>query len=62
MSNRNYNNSTGIGFIGMLQIAFIVLKLMNVLTWSWLWILSPMWISFVLIVLMTILLVYFFDR
>ena len=34
-----------IGFIGLLTIAFIVLKLCNVITWSWFWVLSPLIIS-----------------
>lgn len=40
------NNSTsgGIGFTSLLLIAFIVLKLCNVIDWSWWWILSPFWI------------------
>jgi glucan phosphoethanolaminetransferase (alkaline phosphatase superfamily) len=38
-----------IGFAGALTIAFIVLKLMNVITWSWWWILSPLWIPIVII-------------
>lgn len=29
----------------LLQIAFIVLKLCNVITWSWFWVLSPLWIG-----------------
>jgi hypothetical protein len=29
----------------LLQIAFIALKLMNYITWSWVWVLSPLWIS-----------------
>ena len=33
-----------IGFIGLLQIVFIVLKLTNVIGWSWLWVLSPLWV------------------
>jgi hypothetical protein len=37
--------SGGIGFIGLLTIAFIVLKLCHVIEWSWLWVLSPLWIS-----------------
>ena len=36
----------GVGFSGLLTIAFIVLKLCNVITWSWWWVLSPLWISF----------------
>lgn len=37
----NYN---GIGFLPLLAIAFIVLKLTNVIAWSWWWVLSPIWI------------------
>ena len=40
----------GVGFTGLLTIAFIVLKLCGVIEWSWLWVLSPLWISFGLVV------------
>lgn len=40
--------SGGIGFAGALTIAFIVLKLCGVINWSWLWVLAPLWISFLL--------------
>ena len=36
--------SGGIGFIGALQIVFIVLKLLHKLDWTWIWVLSPAWI------------------
>lgn len=36
-------------FISMLTIAFIVLKLCKVITWKWVWVLAPMWISFCLV-------------
>lgn len=39
----------GVGFTGLLTIVFIALKLCGVITWSWLWVLSPIWISTVLI-------------
>lgn len=45
--NENRNNSGtagGIGFCGLLTIAFIVLKLTGVIDWSWLWVLAPIWI------------------
>jgi len=35
----------GIGFSGLLTIAFIILKLCGVIDWSWLWVLSPLWIG-----------------
>jgi hypothetical protein len=41
----NQNANGGIGFIGALTLVFIVLKLCKVITWSWLWVLSPIWIS-----------------
>ena len=42
----NYSRS-GIGFIGMLQIVFIVLKLCGVINWSWFWVLAPLWIDII---------------
>lgn len=37
------NASTGgIGFCSLLTIVFIVLKLLNVINWSWFWVLSPL--------------------
>jgi predicted tellurium resistance membrane protein TerC len=50
-----HQNSNGIGFVGLLTILFIGLKLTNHITWSWWWVLSPVWISFALI--MTILVI-----
>lgn len=29
----------------VIQIVFIILKLTNLIHWSWLWVLSPLWIS-----------------
>ena len=34
-----------IGFIGLLTIVFVTLKLCGVISWSWLWVLSPLWIG-----------------
>lgn len=39
------SSSSGIGFCGLLTLAFIVLKLTKVIAWSWWWVLSPIWIS-----------------
>ena len=44
------NASGGIGFCGVLTIAFIVLKLLGFIQWSWLWVLSPIWIPIVLFI------------
>lgn len=39
------SSSGGIGFVGLLTIVFIALKLTNYIDWSWLWVLSPVWIT-----------------
>lgn len=51
--NRNNENSKaaggGIGFCGLLAIVFIVLKLTGVIGWSWVWVLSPLWIPLAIV-------------
>jgi len=37
--------SSGMGFSGWLTILFIGLKLTGHITWPWVWVLSPLWIS-----------------
>lgn len=43
----------GIGFLGALTLLFIALKLLGlsaVATWSWWWVLSPLWIPIALLI------------
>ena len=47
MDNNN-KISVNIGFNGFLALLFIGLKLCGVISWSWLWVLSPIWIPVVL--------------
>jgi len=55
MSNNEKHTFDRIGFIGMLTIVFITLKLTHVIDWSWRWVLSPIWIGyFTLFVIMAI--------
>lgn len=37
-------NGGSVGFCGLLTLVFIVLKLCKVISWSWLWVLAPLWI------------------
>lgn len=39
----------GISFFGLLTIVFIVLKLTNVITWGWFWVLSPTLIPIIML-------------
>ena len=41
----NDSSSKGMGIIGVLQIIFIVLKLVGVINWSWWLVLIPLWID-----------------
>ena len=55
----------GTGFCGLLTIAFIVLKLCGIINWGWIWVLAPLWISwlFVLFVLaVTFFAIWIRDR
>lgn len=45
------NNSDNIGFLGLLTIVFITLKLCKIIKWTWLWVLSPLWIYAIICVL-----------
>ena len=54
MKNKEQSASGGISFAGLLTIAFIVLKLTGVISWSWLWVLSPIWISLVIAIIMIV--------
>jgi len=51
---KNYitSSSGGIGFVGLLAILFIALKLMGYIKWNWFWVLSPIWISFGLVIIL----------
>jgi hypothetical protein len=49
----------GIGFSGLLTIVFITLKLTGYIDWSWWWVLSPLWIPFVVIAIVIVLLAMF---
>jgi drug/metabolite transporter (DMT)-like permease len=37
------SSSSGISFSGLLFIVFLVLKLTNIIDWSWWWITAPLW-------------------
>jgi len=56
MSNSS-SSSSGIGFPGLLTVLFIGLKLTGHITWPWVWVLSPLWIS--LLIGLTVLAIVF---
>jgi len=45
----------GPGFITLLTLVFIVLKLIGVINWSWWWVLAPLWIPFGIVLVLVII-------
>ena len=54
MTDVKINYSSG-GFVGLLTILFIALKLLDKIDWSWFWVLSPIWISMGLVILVLLI-------
>lgn len=50
MSNDSKSSGTGISLLSLLGVAFIVLKLCKVITWSWWWVTLPLWGGLALII------------
>ena len=56
------NNTGGIGFLGLLAIVFITLKLTGYIAWSWWWVLAPIWIPIIILPFLFILLLWLATR
>ena len=51
-SNSNHGAARGgVGFLGLLTILFIGLKLTGYINWEWWWVLAPLWIPLALFIL-----------
>lgn len=59
MMTESENSSSGIGFWELLEIMLIGLKLTGYITWPWLWVLAPIWVSIIigLIILVFIIII-----
>lgn len=49
------------GTVSTIQTIFIVLKLVGAITWSWWWVLSPLWIPLVVLVIF-LFVIYLLDK
>ena len=49
--------TVGIGFVDALTLLFIALKLTGCISWSWIWILSPIWISISFLAILAIVII-----
>ncbi len=52
----NKTTQIGPGFLGLLALIFITLKLTGVVAWSWLWVLAPLWIPLAIVLVVLIVL------
>jgi hypothetical protein len=50
MADKNVSVQVGPNFLGLLTILFIALKLTGYIAWSWWWVLSPLWLGFVVVI------------
>jgi len=62
MSDSSSSSSGGIGFVGLLTVLFVGLKLTNFIAWSWWWVLSPIWLSIVIGLIFLALFVFAADK
>lgn len=53
----NSNANINIKFGEILTIVFIVLKLCGKITWSWIWVLSPIWIPTIISIICVVIIV-----
>ena len=49
------SSSSGIGVIGLLGVAFVVLKLTHYIDWSWWWVTMPFWGGFAVVILILLI-------
>ena len=61
MQNNKEVKTVGLGFADALTLLFIALKLTGYITWSWIWVLSPIWISISILALI-ILIIFLINR
>ena len=48
-------SSSGIGVLGLLGVAFVVLKLTHFIDWSWWWVTLPFWGGFAVVIVILII-------
>jgi hypothetical protein len=61
MNNKNVNGAAGggISLSSLTFLVFLVLKLCNVIDWSWWWVTAPLWIPFVAVIAIFVAVVLF---
>jgi len=55
MGKESNSSSSGVSLLGLLGIAFVILKLCNVIDWSWWWVTLPFWGGLALVLLVVLI-------
>ena len=58
MAQQSKGTSKGTGVFTLLTLLFVALKLTGFIAWSWVWVLSPLWISVLLLLLFVVILMF----
>ena len=53
--NKKQTATASLSFLDLLAITFIVLKLLGKITWSWWWVLAPVWAPLAIIIVVVVL-------
>lgn len=65
MRNNTSYSGGGLGLPSVLTIIFVVLKLVGVIDWSWVWVLSPLWIGIsftILVIIIGVIIMFRADK
>ena len=49
MREKNKSQGYGMNFLEVLLIVFVILRLVGVISWSWWWVLSPLWLPLLIV-------------
>lgn len=55
MKKKNPSPATGLSLPVVVFVVFLILKLTNLVKWSWWWITSPLWIVVALVVVLAVI-------
>lgn len=55
MGKKNPSPATGLSLPVVVFVVFLILKLTNLVKWSWWWITSPLWIVVALVVVLAVI-------
>ena len=53
------SNNNGVGFTSLLTLVFIVMKMTGYIKWGWIWVISPIWIHFIVAIALVFFILLF---